>query len=70
MVTVEQLLMDARQLPVTEQLRLLEGLAAEIRVTASFVHHLSWEEFVDYTAGILADDPIEFMEHSNRPSSS
>lgn len=57
--TVEDLLIRAKQLPFSEQLRLLEGLVFELRQTAPLKKELSWEDFIEYTAGILADDPIE-----------
>jgi hypothetical protein len=51
----------ADQLSLSEKIRLIEHLSAamlnDLEVQA--FRQMPWQEFVDKTAGILADDPIE-----------
>jgi len=60
-MTFEELVTAAQQLSLIERVRLMEYLTASFKqdVAMQEAHNMPWHEFIEYTAGILADDPIE-----------
>ncbi len=57
----EEAVSKADQLTLAEKVRLLEHISASMRhdLEVEAFKRMSWREFVDNTAGLLADDPIE-----------
>jgi hypothetical protein len=51
----------ADQLPLADKARLIEHLSAALRhdLEVEAYQRMPWHEFIERTAGILADDPIE-----------
>jgi hypothetical protein len=51
----------ADQLSLAEKARLLEHLSAAMRhdLEVEAFRRMPWHEFIERTAGILADDPVE-----------
>lgn len=51
----------ADQLPLADKARLIEHLSAALRhdLEVEAYQRMHWHEFIERTAGILADDPIE-----------
>lgn len=61
MTKYEQVSQMAAQLSLAEKLRLIEALSASLRreLEVAAFQRMPWHEFVERTAGLLADDPIE-----------
>ncbi len=61
MTIYDEIVSKADRLPLAEKARLLEHLSTSMRhdLEVEAFKRMSWHEFVDHTAGILADDPIE-----------
>ena len=61
MALYDQVVTLTDRLTLVEKARLLEHLSARLKrdLEGEASHNMPWEEFVDRTAGILADDPIE-----------
>jgi hypothetical protein len=57
----EEIVKQADQLTLTEKARLIEHLSAAVRhdLEVEAFRRMPWQEFIDRTAGSLADDPIE-----------
>ena len=57
----EQLAAQVEQLSIQDKLRLMERLSVTLRreLEVEAFQRMPWPEFIDRTAGILADDPIE-----------
>jgi len=51
----------ADRLSLAEKARLMEHLSSTLRhdLESLDFQRMSWHEFIEHTAGILADDPIE-----------
>jgi len=51
----------ADQLSLAEKMRLMEHLSTAMRhdLEVEAFRRMPWQEFIERTAGILADDPIE-----------
>ncbi|PJF26876.1 MAG: hypothetical protein CUN53_06190 [Phototrophicales bacterium] len=61
MTIYEQVSQMAAQLSLAEKLRLIEMLSASLRreLEVEAFQRMPWHEFVERTAGLLGDDPIE-----------
>lgn len=57
----DEILNRADQLSLADKARLLEHLSAVLRhdLEVEAFRRMPWQEFIERTAGILADDPIE-----------
>jgi hypothetical protein len=60
MTVLEQTLTLVDQLNVAEKVRVLEHLSATLKqdLEVEAFKRMAWHEFIDHTAGILANDPI------------
>ena len=58
-----------RKLTLEEKAQLLEYLSRELQygIRQEAYKDISWEEFIDMTYGILAEDPIELPERFKTP---
>jgi len=61
MTLYDEAAMIAERLSLAEKVRLIEHLSATLRLDLEVeaFKRMSWHEFIDQTAGSLADDPIE-----------
>lgn len=61
MTNYEQVSQMAAKLSLAEKLRLIEALSASLRreLEIEAFRRMPWHEFVERTAGLLEDDPIE-----------
>jgi hypothetical protein len=61
MIAYQQIADLADQLPLAEKARLIEHLSAALRqdLEVEAFRRMDWHEFLDRTAGSLADDPIQ-----------
>lgn len=61
MITYQSVVEVADQLPLAEKARLIEHLSAALRhdLELEAYRRMSWHEFIEQTAGSLADSPIE-----------
>lgn len=61
MISYQHVVTLADQLPLTDKARLIEYLSAVLRQNLEMqsAPQLSWHDFIEQTAGSLADDPIE-----------
>jgi hypothetical protein len=61
MIAYETVVQLADQLPLAEKVRLIEHLSAALRQKLEVEAHrrMDWHEFIERTAGSLADSPIE-----------
>jgi len=61
MTTYEEVILVAGQLSIAEKIRLIEYLSATLRhdLEVEAYKHMPWHEFIERTAGSLADAPIE-----------
>lgn len=57
----DEIVSKADQLTLAEKARLLEHLSAVVRhdLEIEAFRRMPWQEFIERTAGSLADDPIE-----------
>jgi hypothetical protein len=57
----EEIVKQADQLTLAEKARLIEHLSAtmSLDLEVEAFRRMPWQEFIDRTAGSLADDPIE-----------
>lgn len=57
----EEVIMLTEQLTLSEKARLIERLSMAMQedLEIEAFRRMPWQEFIDRTAGILADDPIE-----------
>ena len=57
----DQLITQVEQLSVQDKLRLIERLTTTLQrdLEVEAFQRMPWHEFIERTAGILADDPIE-----------
>lgn len=57
----DEILNRADQLSLADKARLLEHLSTALRhdLEVEAFRRMPWQEFIERTAGILADDPIE-----------
>jgi len=60
-MTYQEVVEIADQLSVAEKARLIEHLSIALQqaLQSDAMPELSWQEFINQTAGSLADDPIE-----------
>ncbi len=60
-MTYDEVVSKADQLSLAEKARLLEHLSAALRadLEVEAFRRMPWQEFIERTSGILADDPIE-----------
>jgi hypothetical protein len=61
MTTYEEVILVAGQLSMAEKIRLIEYLSITLRhdLEVEVYKQLPWHEFIERTAGSLADSPIE-----------
>lgn len=61
MITYQSVVEVADQLPLAEKARLIEHLSAALRhnLELEAYRRMSWHEFIENTAGSIADSPIE-----------
>ncbi len=61
MTLFDQVVMLANRLSLIEKARLLELISAELKhdLEVEAFRRMPWQEFINRTAGILADDPIQ-----------
>jgi hypothetical protein len=61
MVNYRDVVSMAEQLPLVERVRLIEEVSASLTraLELEAFQRMPWQEFIERTAGILADDPIE-----------
>lgn len=61
MTTYEEAIQVAGQLTMAEKIRLIEYLSATLRhdLEVEAYKKMPWHEFIEHTAGSLADSPIE-----------
>ncbi|HUN09165.1 MAG TPA: hypothetical protein PLQ56_21340 [Aggregatilineales bacterium] len=61
MVNYQDVITLAEQLPLVERVRLIEDVSASLSrdLEIEAFRRMPWQEFIERTAGILADDPIE-----------
>ena len=61
MTMLEEVVHMAEQLTLSEKAQLLEHVSATLRrdLEVEAFRRMPWREFIDRTAGSLADDPIE-----------
>lgn len=61
MTLYDQAVILADRLSLVEKARLMEHLSAGLKhdLEVETFRRMSWHEFIEQTAGILADDPIE-----------
>jgi hypothetical protein len=61
MTLYDEALQLTHQLTLVEKARLLEHLSTALKhdLEAEAYKNMPWEQFIDATYGILADDPIE-----------
>ncbi len=61
MIAYQTVVELADQLPLAEKARLIEHLSAALRQTLEVeaYKHMDWHEFIELTAGSLADSPLE-----------
>jgi len=61
MVNYQEVITLAEQLPLVERVRLIEDVSASLTrdLEIEAFRRMPWHEFIERTAGILADDPIE-----------
>jgi hypothetical protein len=64
MTLYEEAITLADRLSVAEKVRLLEHVTGALKhdLEIEAFKRMPWQEFIDKTAGILADDPIERPE--------
>lgn len=64
MTTYDEVLSAVQTLPVSEKVRLLEAISAAVRrdLDVAAFQKMDWHEFIDRTAGSLANDPIQRWE--------
>lgn len=58
-MTLQNLLDEAKRLPMTEKWQLVRHLLNELESEKQAATHEGWEDFVNRMYGALADDPIE-----------
>jgi hypothetical protein len=61
MTTYTDVMLVAGQLSMAEKIRLIEYLSATLRhdLEVEIYKQMSWHDFIEHTAGSLADSPIE-----------
>lgn len=61
MTTYEEVIQVAGQLTMADKIRLIEYLSVALRhdLEVEAYKNMSWHEFIERTAGSLADSPIE-----------
>lgn len=61
MITYQSVVEVADQLPMAEKVRLIEHLSAALRheMEVEAFKRMPWHEFIERTAGSLADTPIQ-----------
>ncbi|NWG15181.1 MAG: hypothetical protein HXY41_00965 [Chloroflexi bacterium] len=59
MLTMHDLLREADKLPTAEKWHLVRHLLRSLEYEQTGPGSSDWHEFIEQTAGILADDPIE-----------
>ncbi|MDZ4768181.1 MAG: hypothetical protein SGJ24_03565 [Chloroflexota bacterium] len=64
MIAYQHIAELADQLPLVEKARLIEHLSAALRqdLEVEAYKRMNWHEFIDRTAGILAETPIQRWE--------
>lgn len=55
----DEVWIQAQRLPAFQKIRLMERLAESVQHELQTVEWREWHDFIDRTAGSLADDPIE-----------